>query len=267
MMQRCPPISLIRRGFSLVELLVVIAIIAVLLSILVPALSSVRSTARTVLCLSNQRQLGLAWSVYADDFASFAMPAAESPPNDAEADTVYWFGAVGNISGTVQSERGFLAPYLESTLHDTSVFECPQQPWGSYEAQTAPGTATTTYGYNGYFLCPSKTPGWQFMIGHRPWRRTWEIRQPAELMIFADTLLAGDPPRNSALLDPPMLFRSRRGWSTNPFPTTAFRHREAVALLSADISGSVARAEKDQLVTGIIGSLEMERYVPDWRDW
>ncbi|MBX3322938.1 MAG: prepilin-type N-terminal cleavage/methylation domain-containing protein [Phycisphaeraceae bacterium] len=258
---------MMRRGFSLIELLVVIAIIAVLLAILVPALSSVRSTARTVMCLSNLRQLGVAWSVYADDFQSYAMPAADAPPAGHESDTVYWFGAVGNISGTVEAERGFLAPYLEATLHDLSVFECPNQPWGTYAAQTAPGTITTTYGYNGYYLSPSKTPGWSMQIGHRPWRRTWEIRQPAELLIFADTLLPGSPPRNSALLDPPMLYQARRGWVTNSFPTTAFRHAGAVATLSADVSGKVEQGDKEQMTHGIIGSLDMRRYVPDWMNW
>jgi prepilin-type N-terminal cleavage/methylation domain-containing protein len=54
-----------RRGFTVTELMVVIGIIAIIVAILVPTLSKVRSRARTVGCLANQRQIALATSSYA----------------------------------------------------------------------------------------------------------------------------------------------------------------------------------------------------------
>lgn len=55
------------KGFTLIELLVVISIIAVLMSILMPALGRVKEQAKTVVCSNNLRQLGLAWRFYAED--------------------------------------------------------------------------------------------------------------------------------------------------------------------------------------------------------
>ena len=63
-----------RRGFTLIELLVVIAIIALLLSILMPALQRVKQQARTVACLGKLKQWGLWFSMYADDYNGRFMP-------------------------------------------------------------------------------------------------------------------------------------------------------------------------------------------------
>ena len=66
------------RGFTLVELLVVIGIIALLVSILLPALSKARQAAQGVVCEANLRQIGAALMMYASDNKSRFFPAPYS---------------------------------------------------------------------------------------------------------------------------------------------------------------------------------------------
>ncbi len=77
-----------RAGFTLVELLVVISIVALLISILLPALTAARQSAQTVYCSSNLRQVGIALAIYADQH-KFQLPPAywdANAPNNRDWD-------------------------------------------------------------------------------------------------------------------------------------------------------------------------------------
>ena len=63
-----------KKGFTLIELLVVVAIIALLLSILTPALNSVKERGKRAVCMSNIRQLGLAYTMYAQLYGGRFVP-------------------------------------------------------------------------------------------------------------------------------------------------------------------------------------------------
>ncbi|MEX2217428.1 MAG: prepilin-type N-terminal cleavage/methylation domain-containing protein [Phycisphaerales bacterium] len=265
------------RAFTLIELLVTIAVLALLIGLLLPAIAGARESARTVGCLSNQRQLILAWTAYANDHRGLAMPLELDAPDAL----VYWFGAVFHADASVDHARGYLGPYLASGLHERSVYECPAQPWGTYRPQPIagppPGRATSTYGYNGYYLCPAGTPGWRDSIGHQRWKSLADVERPAELLVFADTLLPAATPLNNPLLDPPMLF-SAGSWSSNPSPTTAFRHGRrgsapgSAATARADASARAVPGRPEWLTharlgIGSVGTANDPHYIPDWRSW
>ncbi len=272
-----------RPAFTLIELLVTIAVIALLISILLPALAGARTAARTAVCLSNQRQLVTAWTLYANASRDRVMPLAYWSESDIGAGPqVFWWGTHGSATEPPDYSRGFLAPYLDTSLTPRSVLECPEQAWGTYRPQGPSRTITSTYGYNGYYLSPAKTPGWGEQIANQRWKRLGEIERSTEVFVFADALLAGSTPSNTALLDPPQSFTRGSGWQTNNSPTTAFRHGRRGSALSTS-PGRAVTARADGSVRSVaaaessivdrrwgIGSVAPENspsYVPDWRDW
>jgi hypothetical protein len=223
--------------------------------------------------------------MYGVEHAGRSMPAADVWPGcGSGGGAAYWWGrvvpAAAGASAHVDHAAGFIAPYLSAALSERSVFECPSQRWGTYRAQPlsipAPGVPTSTYGYNGYGLCPPATPGWGGAagpIGARAWKRVEDVERPTDLFVLADAMLPTTPVRNAALLDPPMLYDGAGGWSVNPFPTTSFRHGGGAAGTAlADGAARSVRARPEWLThpglrVGSAGKKNDPHYVQDWERW
>ena len=106
------------KGFTLIELLVVIAIIAVLLSILMPAMRKIKEMARESACKSNLRSVGLALQMYLDDYE-------RKIPNTGSANQYLWHEADGVTYRKAGSTDSYWGLYYIDYLKETKIFGCP----------------------------------------------------------------------------------------------------------------------------------------------
>ena len=148
------PGSVLRRAFTLIELLVVIAIIAILAAILFPVFAQAREKARQTACLSNCRQIGMAFTMYATDYDSF-LPLTTFP--------------VASNSWTDQTQ-----PYIKNR----QIYRCPSDDSTNW---SQPLPSETEVRRSSYFL-----NAW--MAGTQPYGNTAALTSPASVIYVAESV-------------------------------------------------------------------------------
>ena len=182
-------------GFTLIELLVVISIIALLIAMLMPAVKRARENARSVMCGSNLRQMGIGVESYKGDWRGHFLPL-QSPINGDCNRILTWFGILHDLAG----------------VRNQNVFICPSRP-----DRNAFHYENVGYAYNYQYLTHTQNPetgnfGPGIGCGANYMRPIAEdlIRQPSATIVLTDSNLHenGLGPQygvawwNPALLDP-----------------------------------------------------------------
>jgi prepilin-type N-terminal cleavage/methylation domain-containing protein len=172
-------------GFTLVELLVVIGIIALLISILLPAMSRAREQAKATQCLSNLRELTKAWMLYIDEKKGYVPPAMTGPGQ--------WVDS-GDTKQAIMD--GCFWPYIKNV----DVYHCPSDTMAR----------ARSYSMNDYW-----NGSWG---GYQHVKKIGQVKNTSDVFVFVEELDLRGYNLGSFVVDP------YPGWVWTDYPSVLHNH-------------------------------------------
>jgi prepilin-type N-terminal cleavage/methylation domain-containing protein/prepilin-type processing-associated H-X9-DG protein len=183
-----------KNSFTLIELLVVVAIIAVLISILLPALARARDQAKQAVCMTNLKQFAIYYSMYATDFNGTMCPPESTylyAPNSVDPDTIPYPAMMRNYLGDPKIFASKASnplpgngPYTWSIMSGnkhggTSILQCPSNTITPMYYVWQPH-----YGMNLFPWLYKRTPYYSY--NNPSWLKEDMVRDPSNVMLLMD---------------------------------------------------------------------------------
>ncbi len=173
-------------AFTLIELLVVIAIIAILAALLLPALSKVKKLAQGLTCLNQEKQMGVAFHMYANDYNNFfPAPDATTAYGGIYPNYSRWYVPVGYYAGYANWWYNKTPSILPAS---PTIFLCPAVKRDTFGQLFDMNYQVGGYGMNRFLPPADVITDWQQQIVTYPMYK--RVESPSEKILVSDCLVA-----------------------------------------------------------------------------